>query len=292
MEAEPKRQLSRGIPGRIEVVAGHGGLPKVLARADGGSAEVYLQGAHVSHFQRGDEAPLLFLSRESRFEKGKAIRGGIPIIFPWFGAREGSPMHGTARIREWDFLGGSAEDGVVRLDFKLPEASESFPPYSVEYTVEVSDKLQLELAVTNRGAQPFQFESCLHTYFAVAEIGSVDIRGLEGLGYQDKTDHFAHKIDPDPLLRIDRETDRVYFNSNGTTEVIDKERGRIIRIEKTGSASTVVWNPWTDKSAKMEDFGADEFLRMVCVESGNVGQNQVTLAPGQSSVMTVQLSIG
>ena len=292
MESEPHSPLSREIPGRIEVVVGNGGLAKVVARSNGGVAEVYLHGAHVTHFQRGDEAPLLFLSRQSRFEKGKAIRGGIPVIFPWFGARDGSPMHGTARIRELDFLGGTFKNGIVRLHFKLPSASESFPPYAVDYVVEVSDKLKLELTVLNRGAQPFQFESCLHTYFLVAEIDSVDVRGLEGLGYQDKMDSFAHKIDPDPLLRIDRETDRVYFDTTGTIEIIDKEFARIIRIEKTGSASTVLWNPWTDKSAKMEDFGADEFRHMVCVESGNVGQNQVTLASGESSKMTVQLSIG
>src|SRR5207249_3734233 len=134
------------------------------------------------------------------------------------------------------------------------------------------------------------FENCLHTYFEIGDINHLSITGLKGASYFDKAANFAQKIETSDAIRFASEVDRIYVNTTGTVEILDPRLGRKIRVEKAGSASTVVWNPWVAKAQQMPDFGSEEYERMVCVESGNVSSNKLTLAPGQSSTLTVKLS--
>jgi D-hexose-6-phosphate mutarotase len=133
------------------------------------------------------------------------------------------------------------------------------------------------------------FEDCLHTYFQVGDIGAVSITGLKGADYLDKTENFARKTERAEHLKITRETDRTYLDVPGPVEIHDSKLGRRIRIEKTGGLSTVVWNPWETKAQQMPDFGGDEFQRMVCVESGNVADNRLTLPAGKSNTLRVEI---
>lgn len=273
---------------------GNGGLPKVEVTTAWSTAEIYLHGAQVTHFQKKDEEPLLFCSQLSRFETGAAIRGGIPIILPWFGPREGQPAHGFARTVPWDLNEVTAlPNGGATLRFSLPEtpAGAMWPSFTAIYVVTVTDVLSLELIVTNIAPDTeFTFESCLHTYFAVGDISRVNVIGLKGATYLDKAENFAAKKDSADSIQIDRETDRHYLDTPSTVEILDPGLKRRIKIEKSGSASTVVWNPWTAKARQMPDFGDDEYQKMVCVESGNVAKNKIVLPPGKSSVMKVRLS--
>jgi len=253
-----------------------------------------LQGAHVSHFKKKNEPPLLFLSQCSRFGEDQPIRGGIPIIFPWFGPREGLGQHGFARLKVWDLKEfAPAPDGSVTVRFQLreyPEAS-AFPPFTTEYTVTVSQALKLELAVTNNSrTDEFAFENCLHTYFEVGDIKAVSISGLKGITYLDKVARFAQKTETDDSIKIRSEVDRIYLNTTGAVEIVDTALRRRILVEKKASLSTVVWNPWIAKAHEMPDFGNEEYERMVCVESGNVASNQVRLPPGETSRLQVELS--
>ena len=138
--------------------------------------------------------------------------------------------------------------------------------------------------------QEFKFENCLHTYFQVGEIGAISISGLKGAHYLDKTQNFARKTERAEHIKIGQETNRIYLDTAAPVEIHDAKLGRRIRIEKTDSLSTVVWNPWVDKAEQMPDFGGDEFHRMVCVESGNVADNRLTLAAGKSSTLKVEWS--
>ncbi|HXG46049.1 MAG TPA: D-hexose-6-phosphate mutarotase [Methylomirabilota bacterium] len=282
------------IPGRVTVLEGNGELPKIEVTTDWSTAEIYLHGAHVTDFQRKGEPPLLFTSRFSRFMAGQPIRGGVPIVFPWFGAREGESMHGFARTSEWELHeAATVPDGGVSLRFRLPETAESatWPPFRANYVVTVTDALTLELIITNASPDSnFSFENCLHTYFAVGDVAAVSVAGLQGARYLDKTDNFTAKVDSAEAVRITGETDRVYEDASGTVEIIDPKLSRRIRIEKSGSASTVVWNPWMTKSQQMPDLGSEDYRRMLCVESGNVGKNKLTLAPGRSAILRVAIS--
>ena len=257
-------------------------------------AEIYLHGAHVTHFQKKIEPPLLYLSQCSRFEDGKPIRGGVPIIFPWFGAREGLGQHGFVRNQAWQLKEvAPTADGSVSVKFRFPDcpATATCPPFLAEYVVTVNDHLTLELTVTNKSTTDnFEFENCLHTYFFVEDITAVSVHGLRGVTYLDKTDNQARKVEAGETIRISSEVDRTYLDTTGTVEIRDALIGRVIRVEKENSASTVVWNPWIAKAQAMTDFGNEEYRNMVCVESGNVASNKIILLPGESSSLKVNLS--
>ena len=258
------------------------------------TAEIYLLGAHVTGFQKTGEPPLLFLSRLSRFAAGQAIRGGVPVCFPWFGPRAGGGVHGFARTMEWELTATRVTPaGGATLRFRLPPtaAGAAWPPFATEFAVTVADQLTLELTTTNQSAdRDFEFENCLHTYFAVGDIARVSLTGLQAVSF---LDHAAgaggvRRDREDAPLRITKETNRVYLDTADAVEIRDASLGRTIRVEKGDSRSTVVWNPWTTQKMP-DDFDPAEHRRMVCVESGNVKQNQLSLRPGETSALQVTL---
>jgi D-hexose-6-phosphate mutarotase len=153
--------------------------------------------------------------------------------------------------------------------------------------------LTLELTVKNESKdQAFDYEDCLHTYFEVGDIKDVSVKGLKGVSYLDKVDNMARKAEANDVIRIESEVDRTYLDTTGDIEIRDAKFGRVIRVKKENSTSTVVWNPWIAKAQQMSDFGNDEYHNMVCVESGNVGSNGIKLAPGKSSTLKVTLDSG
>jgi D-hexose-6-phosphate mutarotase len=281
-------------PGRVAFLDGQNELPMIEIATAWSTAEIYLNGAHLTQFRKRDEPPLLFMSQCSRFTEGQAIRGGIPIIFPWFGPREGLPQHGFARLKSWELKEfASAADGSESLRFRLPDCPEAstLAPFAADYVVTVRDTLTLQLIITNRSTEEvLTFENCLHTYFEVGDCTAISIGGLQGVSYLDRVDHFARKVETGQVIRIASEVDRTFLDATGPVEILDPVLGRRILVEKQGSASTVVWNPWIAKSQQMPDFGNEEYKNMVCVESGNVAANEIKLPPGQSRTLTVKLS--
>jgi len=273
---------------------GNGELGKIEVLTRHSTAEIYLHGAHVTGFQKNGEPPLLFTSQFSRFAPNQPIRGGVPIIFPWFGSREGEPAHGFARLADWELIEtATLPSGGATLRFSLPDVPEAatWPPFAAYYIVTVTDQLALELVVVNASPdQTFTFENCLHTYYAVGDINSVTVLGLKGVSYQDKVEHFTQKTETNDSIRISSEVDRVFLDTGSPIEIHDPTLKRIVRIEKSGSQSTVVWNPWVTKSQQIPDFGTDEFRRMLCVETGNVDRNRITLPPGETAVLKIIVS--
>ena len=287
-------QQTLEIPGRVLFSEGSGELPRLEINTPWSTAEIYLHGAHVTHFQTKDQPPVLFMSQLSRFSAAMAIRGGIPVIFPWFGSREGESAHGFARTQTWELREVSqASTGEVVLRLSLPDSPSAalFPKFTADYWVTVGKSLTLQLVIANvSSGQDFTYEDCLHTYFHIGDIASTSITGLKGVDYLDKTDNLARKTERAEHMKISQETDRVYLDTTGPVEIHDSKLGRRIRIEKSGSLSTVVWNPWVEKAEQMPDFGGDEFQRMVCVESGNVADNRQTLPAGKSNTLKVEIS--
>jgi glucose-6-phosphate 1-epimerase len=280
------------IPG-VTISEGHGGLEKIDVTTQSSSAEIYLHGAHVTKFQKTGEPPVLFMSQSSHFQNDSPIRGGIPVIFPWFGSREGHPAHGFGRLEDWELAGGSDVSNLsTTLRFILPqsERAREFPAFSAEYVVTVGSSLRCELRITNKSQQNFTFEDCLHTYFQVGDINQISVTGLKDADYLDQMEGFARKTETNDQIKITGETDRIYLNTESTVEILDKKLKRRIRVAKSGSSSTVLWNPWVEKSKRMPDFGDDEFHTMVCVESCNVAENRRTVAPGKTSPLRIDLS--
>jgi glucose-6-phosphate 1-epimerase len=282
------------IPNRVQFVPGNGDLTKVVVTATVSTAEIYLHGAHLTGFQKNGEPPLLFLSGKSHFTPGKPIRGGVPICFPWFGDRDADVAHGYARITEWEIAKTSAtRDGKsVSLHFRLPVLPEriAWENLRAEFIVTVSDQLTMELIAMNDSNVTMEIENCLHTYFHVGDIGAVSLTGLQGAPFLDNAvgGNGARKVENDPTLRITRETNRIYQGTTNAVEIRDEHFQRIIRVAKYNSASTVVWNPWTTQL--LADFDPAEHKHMVCVESANVKQDKISLAPGQTTTLKVVLS--
>jgi len=283
------------IPGRVAVAGDNGGLPKIILTTNSSSAEIYLHGAHVTAFQKNGGPPLLFMSRKSWFAPEQPIRGGVPICFPWFGPRDGGPAHGFARIMPWNLAETYvAKNGSVTVRLRLPKESlkAEWSAIKTEFVVTVANTLTMELLATNESADKIlEIENCLHTYFHVGDIAQVSIAGLQSLPFDDFAlgANGARKLENGAALHITKETNRVYPNATGSVEVRDENLRRTIRVEKFNSRSTVVWNPWTTQKLP-DDFDPAEYKNMVCVESGNVKQSKISLAPGKSAALKVVLS--
>jgi glucose-6-phosphate 1-epimerase len=277
------------IPGIARVEPGHGGLPRVVVVSDLADAEIYLHGAHVTHFRpREQREPVLFISRQSRFEPGKAIRGGVPICFPWFGPHPTDPnlpQHGHARTTGWTLESiAQNSDGEVVVSLELPVAP-------LRHVVTIGRALKMELHVTNPTAQEMEYEEALHTYLHVGDVRRASVAGLERCDYSDKVQGGRRVAATGEPIRFEGETDRVYQATQDSCIVVDPALGRRIIVEKTNSNSTVVWNPWIEKAKAMKDFGDDEWPAMLCVETANVGESAVVLGPGKSHAMTATIRV-
>lgn len=251
-------------------------------------------GAQVLAWRPAGNAPVIWLSSQAVFAPGMAIRGGVPICFPWFGSGlsgDLSPAHGFARLVEWRPTSVSEVDGVTTVVHELTEADVTAPEFPYRYravaTVEFGSTLTMSLRVENTDDGPLTFEAALHTYLHVGDATQIELLGLDGAGYHDKV-LGSDAVQSGPVT-IDGEVDRVYASSSAV-EVHDPVLGRTLLVEKSGSDSTIVWNPWVQKAQAMSDFGDEEWREMVCVETANVGASAPTLGPGEAHVMQVSIS--
>ncbi len=270
-----------GIPGSLTFEVSDGGLGRARVRTEVARGTVYLQGAHVTSFEVGHGRPLLFLARRARFEPGSAIRGGVPICFPWFGPKEGdasAPSHGPARTAEWQVLGSGRVAGAG-LALTLGLEVEGF---AARYTAVFGHALDLTLEVERRASVPGRFEAALHGYLAVGDVRRVELEGLEGATCLDQLAGRARRVEGRDPLRFEGEVDRIYLDTAPRKTLVDPVYERRIVLETEGAPSTVVWNPWVDKAARLPDLGDDEWPLFLCVETGCVADDAVTLAPGET----------
>ena len=286
------------LPPSVELGQGPGGLAVARVSAPAGIAEVYLRGAHVSAWTPAGGSPVIWMSHHGKYAPGVPLRGGVPICFPWFAAHAtdaSAPSHGFARLADWQLVEARESGDDVVLVLVLTDSDETrstaWPHrFEARYTITIGAELHLSLQVTNRDSEPVGFEEALHTYFAVADIRQTEVSGLEGTPFTDRlTGPRPAETEP---VRFDAETDRIYQGTTATTTVTDAATGRVVTVRKQGSASTVVWNPWIDKAAAMADFGDDEYPGMVCVETCNIREDSITLAPGARHEMSVRYSVG
>ena len=288
-----------GIAGILDFVETEHGLVKAAISLDGVAGELYLQGAQLTAWQPPGERPVLFTSPNSAFAPGRAIRGGVPIIFPWFGANRhepAAPQHGFARTTTWHLDGvETAGSELLTLTLGLGDGDVGSPfwpePFRATCTVTFAQTLSLRLAVQNRATHPITFEEALHAYFAISDISTIAISGLAGTTYLDKTEATRRELQTVALVTITAETDRVYLDTPGRCAIEDRGWRRRVVIEKVGAASSVVWNPWVEKAAAMVDLGDPAWRGMVCVETGNVDDNGVRLAADDEHQMSTAISV-
>ncbi len=279
---------------------GQGDLERLRINTDLCIAEIYLHGAHVTHFQsRGAAHPVLWMSQSSVFKPDKAIRGGIPICFPWFGPKADdpkAPAHGFARTRDWmleSVQHGESGAVLIAMDLHSDDATKKWwdADFAAHYVVSVGSELGVYLSVQNLGRKTIRFEEALHSYFVVGSAQRTEVHGLEGASYVDRLKPGETFRQDDQPIRFSAETDRTYINTDAATTIVDPVLNRRITNRKVSSNSTVVWNPWIDKAKAMADFGDDEWRGMVCIETANAGPNSVQLEPGQTHSMSAIISV-
>lgn len=253
------------IPPIVSIEEGRGGLPFVKITSDLAEAEMYLYGAHITRFHPKGAKPLLWVSPASPFTPGKPIRGGIPICFPWFGphrVKKEFPIHGFVRIRFFELsYTAQLSDGRIQVAMiqKSDEETRAFwhHDYILEVTATFGKLLEVSLTVTNTDREPFSFEDCTHTYFAVSDASSTVVRGLDGLCYMDRLANDALGVQSGDLI-VGGGLTKIFTNSPQAVSIEDRSGGRVILAEQEGMANTVVWNPGKQTAASNPEIAGKE----------------------------------
>jgi glucose-6-phosphate 1-epimerase len=247
-----------------------GQLPALLLTSpDGAQASITLYGAHLISWRGADGRERLFCSAKSALDGSKAIRGGVPVIFPQFAERGSGMRHGFARVSTWRVADQGLDEGWAFAVFALappdlaPQHAQAWP-HGFELRLRIAiraNELTMGLEVRNTGATPFPFAAALHTYFLVDDIASIRIDGVE-------TEELA----------ITDKFDRVYEGVQSRLALVDG--GVVLTLRQDGFADAVVWNPGAEDAAALADMADEEYRRFVCIEPALL-QGPV-LGPGES----------
>jgi glucose-6-phosphate 1-epimerase len=247
--------------------------PLALRHPAGTRAEVRAHGAPATSFVHPTAGELLFLSRQSRFGEGSAIRGGIPIVFPQFAADGPLPRHGFVRTTAWSVV----EEAEARVVFQLQdnEATRALWPY--EWTANVAIALQDDASlrttftVTNRGRFGFAFTCALHSYLRLQDVRRSSLTGLGGVTFRDRLTG-GERSEREDILRVRGPVDRVYLGAPDRVALRDGAARHTLVVEKEGFADLVVWNPWAVAARALTDLEDEEYREFLCVEPANVSR--------------------
>ena len=287
------------IVNQLSFVAGKGGLPLIDVTTRHARAKISLHGGQVLSFLPvNTEHELLFLSNNAFFQHDKAIKGGTPICWPWFGAPadgKNLPFHGFVRNQSWQVQSTECRDNdelVITLVFMDSKQTRELWPYPFELriVITVGLSLDIQLHTHNTGTETFHLTQALHTYFSVADITQVEVTGLENKSYLDKVAQFAEKTQIGPLT-VNQEVDRIYQQVDAPLVIHDAGFSRDIRIETTGSSTAVVWNPWQEISKQSSDLEDDSYQHFICVETANAANDVVTVNSDETYTIGARYSV-
>jgi glucose-6-phosphate 1-epimerase len=285
------------IAGVALITAGNGGLPRVSISGPSAAAEIYLHGAQLTSWCPAGAEEVIFLSKQSQWASGRAIRGGIPVCFPWFRNKADdpkAPSHGFVRTKAWQLDSVERLGDAVRVSLSTSsdEGTRAWWPYDFHllHRLTIGAELAQELVMKNTGSKALRFEEALHTYYRVGGADAVRISGLDGVAYLDNTDGNREKRQQGEIA-FTAQTDRAYLDTTHPVEIIDPILRRRIRLEKQESRTTVVWNPWSTGAQSLADLGDDEWRTMGCVEASNIRAFAVDLEPGEQHRMRTLIKV-
>jgi len=272
------------------------GYPILVIDNSQATARIALHGAHVMDWSPKGEKSAIYLSPDAIYREGKAIRGGIPVCAPWFNAHpndSSKPAHGFMRNRFWELseITESAEATIVV--FTLQHSEETLELWPHEFTarlsVTISKELRVELSFTNEGSEPCVFGGALHTYLTVDDVRTSEITGLDGASYLNTVGGHSADVQMGDVL-FDQELDRIY-ESSSTISLRSMACEKSIEIGKAGSKSTVVWNPWIEKSKSMGDLPDDAYLSFICIEAANAHKDLVSIQQGETHILSTTINL-
>jgi glucose-6-phosphate 1-epimerase len=299
-QVQSLNQLNKefAVPEHIEFKEGPGGLIVAEVNNEGASAELFLHGAQITSFIPNGQEEVLYLSPRSIFEPGIAIRGGIPVSWPWFAdhpSDKSKPAHGFARTSLWHLKETKKlSDSETEIRLGLTNSNETRKLFGHRFYLEiiftVGSQLNIEIRTINIGSSEFTISSAFHSYYKIHNVSNITVHGLEDTIYIDKVDNFTTKRQDGPAT-ITAETDRIYLNTKEDCVIEDPDLNRSVLIKKSGSNSTVVWNPWEEKAHAMKDLGDKDYMKFVCVETANAGDDIIKLSPGEEHKLRMDVRV-
>ena len=287
-----------GITDKVKFVEGKGGFPVIKIDNELAKATISVYAGQVLSFQPVGQSEVLFLSSQAYYQSGKAIKGGAPICWPWFGPdpeAKGRPNHGFVRNRLWQVRDVvSTQDGGTQVMMGLVDTAETREiwdySFDLEIVITVGSVLTIELITRNRGQQPFSITQALHTYFRVGQIDRVSVIGLEDKDYLDKVDGGEQKTQSGTIT-FSAECDRIYLDVPPKLTIEDRALNRKIVITADNSKTAIVWNPGAEVAEKMADLGDKDYLNFVCVETANAANEVVEVAAGSEYKMAARYTV-
>ncbi len=265
------------------------------------SARITLYGAQIISYKPFGTQDVLWVSDNATFKEGKAIRGGIPICFPWFGPHNTDntkPQHGFARTSNWQVLAvQQLADGATDIQFMLEQSEKTLNlwpfPFKAVINFIVGNTLQVIFSVTNTGTTSLEYSDALHTYFNISDIAAIELDGFDNAPYYEA---FGDELlqQKKTTLHPGIENNRRYIQHTGKAVITDPGFNRKIVIKKTGSKVTVVWNPGPITSKKFSDMSPEGYKNFICVEPANAypGIDMVNVAPGGDFSLSTTIKIG
>lgn len=261
-----------------------------------GAAEISLYGAHLLSYRPTGQSPVLWLAESYKtLQPSKAIRGGIPVCWPWFGAAAlpDLPSHGFARTQIWEVNSTEYDKETTTLILILRDSLETrelWPHnFRLQLKITVGPSLELELSTTNTDTSPFEITEALHSYFRVKDIATTTVTGLDNQPYLNKVANGSDGLQSGAITFTD-ETDRIYNHHDSAALITDEALNRRIAVEKTGSHATVVWNPWIEKAQRLTDMHDDDWHNFVCVETANAGTAPIIVEPRATHTITAKIT--
>jgi glucose-6-phosphate 1-epimerase len=288
-----------GITNKVKFVAGKGGLPVIEIKNEYAQTAISLYAGQVLSFQPVTQTEdLMFVSNQAFYETGKAIKGGTPICWPWFGSDpegKGRSSHGFVRNRLWQMREViSTQDGATKIIMGFVDTDETRKIWDYSFdlaiAITVSTSLTIELITRNTSEQMFSITQAFHTYFKIGDIKQVQVLGLEAKDYLDKVDDGKQKTQSG-VITFSEECDRIYLNVPSELIINDAALNRKIKITTNNSKTAIVWNPGAIVSANMADLGDQDYQHFVCVETANAANEIIELSPGSEYKLIANYSI-
>ena len=288
-----------GIANKVKFVEGEGGFPLIEVSNEYAQATISVYAGHILSFKPvNQQEDVIFLSSKVDYQSGKAIRGGTPICWPWFGPdpeAKGRPNHGFVRNRLWQMRDAIAtQDGATKITMGLVDTPETRKIWDYSFdlaiAITVGSVLTVELITRNTGEQPFTITQALHTYFKIGNINQVAVLGLQDQEYLDKVDGGKQKTQTGEVT-FSGECDRIYLDVQPELVIEDRLLNRKIRVTATNSKTAIVWNPGADVAAKMADLGDRDYENFVCLETANAANEIIEVSTGNQYILTAQYAL-
>lgn len=262
----------------------YGQLPAITIKHPFCSALISLQGGQLLSWQpTNEQRPILWLSEKADFCPGKPIRGGLPLCWPWF-SNVRTPMHGFARIEQWDLLSVEENqyDIKIQLGLRDSEATHTLWPnaFAALVTLRLGTKAYIELSY--RGS--FAATAALHTYFNINDVRHTTVSGLGHIYYEARTETYLKTSATS--LTFTGPIDRIYTTPEATTYIHDMDR--IIKVKHHNGSDVVVWNPWQEGAEKIVDMNAESYKNMLCVETARI-EKPLVATPETPAMLAVTI---